>query len=295
MPRPAPSRHQAWALLAAASAAGWAWGSRRARPRRAAGRTRAGRAAGPARPRNDLRQYDDLADHWWRREGEFAALHWLARARGALLPPAPWPGAPLLDVGCGGGLLAPHVQGYRHVGVDLVTSALTVAADAGVDPVRADSARLPFADGAFAAVAAGEVLEHVDDLEGTVAEVCRVLAPGGTVVIDTIAATRFARLTLVDLAERLPGGPPRHCHDPQRFVDPAMLAERFAAGGVRLALRGLEPHAGDYLRFLVDRGRSVRMRPVPRLAGVYQGIGVKQSDGDQTATAHEEGARAAGV
>jgi 2-polyprenyl-6-hydroxyphenyl methylase / 3-demethylubiquinone-9 3-methyltransferase len=32
--------------------------------------------------RNDLRQYDELAGEWWRPDGAFAALHWLAEARG---------------------------------------------------------------------------------------------------------------------------------------------------------------------------------------------------------------------
>jgi 2-polyprenyl-6-hydroxyphenyl methylase/3-demethylubiquinone-9 3-methyltransferase len=35
------------------------------------------------RLRNDLAQYDELVDHWWRRDGEFAGLHWLAESRSA--------------------------------------------------------------------------------------------------------------------------------------------------------------------------------------------------------------------
>lgn len=57
------------------------------------------------RRRNDLRQYDDLAAEWWRPDGAFAALHWLARARGALVPAPSRPDAALLDLGCGEGCL----------------------------------------------------------------------------------------------------------------------------------------------------------------------------------------------
>jgi len=75
------------------------------------------------RPRNDPAQYDDLADEWWRPWGRFAGLQALALERAALVPKAPYPGAPLLDVACGAGLLAPHVHGrldgWRHVGLDV--------------------------------------------------------------------------------------------------------------------------------------------------------------------------------
>ena len=75
----------------------------------------------PSRARNDPAQYDDLAGQWWDPRGTFAMLHWLARARAALVPPASRPGAVLVDMGCGAGLLAPHVAGlgYRVAGVDL--------------------------------------------------------------------------------------------------------------------------------------------------------------------------------
>lgn len=226
-------------------------------------------------PPNDPRQYDDLVAHWWRPDGEFAALHWIARARAALIPRPATPGMPLLDVACGGGLLAPHVPGYVHVGLDLTASALRVAQGHGVHGVQADAAALPFPDAAFPVVVAGEMLEHVDDTDAVVAELCRVLAPGGVVIVDTIAPTRWARVSLVTVGERLPGGPPCGCHDPALFVDPDALRASFARHGVDLAINGLEPHPLQYLRFVLTRGGEVRMRPTRSAKALYQGVGRK--------------------
>jgi 2-polyprenyl-6-hydroxyphenyl methylase/3-demethylubiquinone-9 3-methyltransferase len=229
----------------------------------------------PRRARNDLRQYDDLADQWWDSQGAFCSLHWLAEARGRLIPPAPDGGGQLLDVGCGGGLLAPHVHGYHHVGVDLSSTALAVAADHGVEGVQADVAALPFADDSFDVVVAGEILEHVTDLAGTVAEALRVLKPGGLFICDTINSTRFARLTLVTIGEHVRGGPPPACHEPELFVDPRELQTLCAAGNVQLAVHGLRPAALQFLAFLLRRRQSVDMVHTKSLAAVYQGFGVK--------------------
>src|SRR5260370_15252165 len=62
----------------------------------------------PRRPRNDPKQYDDLAGQWWEPYGLFAMLHWLAAARARMMPPAARPGAVLVDLGCGGGALGSH-------------------------------------------------------------------------------------------------------------------------------------------------------------------------------------------
>jgi 2-polyprenyl-6-hydroxyphenyl methylase / 3-demethylubiquinone-9 3-methyltransferase len=233
---------------------------------------------GVVRPRaNDPAQYDVLADHWWRRDGEFAALHWLAAARAALIPP-PAPGALLVDLACGGGLMAPHVPaGYRHLGVDLSARSLAFAAQQGIAAVRGDVTALPLADGCADVVIAGEILEHVEDLETTVAEAARVLRPGGTLVLDTINATWWARLSLVTIGERMPGGPPRHCHDPALFVPPERLRALFARHGIPLMFQGLRFSVPDYLRFLARRHRPVRMLPTRSLAAVYQGIGRKRT------------------
>lgn len=232
-------------------------------------------AAAPKRQRNDTRQYDDLVDQWWRPGGAFAALHWLAAARGELIPPPARHGEVLLDVGCGGGLMARHATGYVHVGLDVTRSALVEARLRGVRPVRADAAQVPLDDGSVSVVVAGEVLEHVNDVPAVVAELCRVTRPGGTVVVDTINATRRARVALVTVAEHLPGGPPPRIHDPDLFVAPDRLIALFADHGVALEVWGLRPSARDYARFLLHRQQPVRMLRTSSLALVYQGVGTK--------------------
>ena len=233
--------------------------------------------AAPVRPLNDPAQYDDLAGQWWDPRGPFAALQWIAAARARLVPLAVRPGSVLVDVACGGGLLAPHVarMGHRHVGVDLSPTAVPLARAHGVQAVRGDALALPLADGCADVVVAGEVLEHVPDLRGAVREACRVLRPGGTLVVDTIAATAWGRFSCVTVAERVPGGPPPRLHDPALFVDRAVLVEEAAAAGVPLVLSGLRPSAVDYLAWLAGRRADVRMLRTRSSAGLFQARGTK--------------------
>ena len=227
----------------------------------------------PTRPRNDPGQYDDLAHLWWDPRGPFAMLHWLAEARGALVPP-PEPGTTpvLVDLGCGAGLLAPHVRAYRHVGVDLTASALVRAAERGVRPVRADVAAVPLRSGCADVVAAGEILEHVPDLDAVVAEACRLLRPGGLLVIDTLAATALGRFVAVTLAEMVRGAP-KGIHDPALFVDRDRLRRVAAAHGVELSVRGIRPSVRDLAAWLAGRRDGVRMVPVPTSAVLFQAAG----------------------
>ena len=229
---------------------------------------------------NDPRQYDDLAGEWWRPGGVFEVLHWLAAARARLVPPATRPGAVLVDVGCGGGLLAPHLagKGYRHVGVDLRRAGLEQAAVHGVMPVQGDAARLPLRTASADAVVAGEILEHVTDLAGTVAELCRVLRPGGLLVLDTVNATALSRFVVVTVGERLPRVP-RGIHDPALFVDPARLTAECARHGVRLRVRGMRPSAPSLVRWLTGRTGG-RIVPSRSTAVLYQGAGRKEEAAD---------------
>ena len=200
-------------------------------------------------------------------------LHWLAAARGAQVPP-PSPGTtPLLvDLGCGAGLLAPHVAGYRHVGVDVTASALARAAERGVLPVRGDVTAVPLRSGCADVVAAGEILEHVTDLDAAVDEACRLLRPGGLLVIDTLAATALGRFVAVTLAERVRGAP-KGIHDPALFVDRDRLRRACARHGVELTLWGIRPSVRDLARWLAGRGDGVRMVRVPTSSVLFQAVG----------------------
>ncbi|GAA0419489.1 methyltransferase domain-containing protein [Actinoplanes campanulatus] len=225
--------------------------------------------------RNDPRQYDDLAGEWWRPGGPFELLHWLAEARAALIPPAGAPGRILVDAGCGGGLLAPHVRGkgYRHIGVDLRRTGLERAVPRGMTAVNGDVTALPLAGRSADVVVAGEILEHVTDLSGTVAELCRVLRPGGLVVLDTVNDTRLSRFITVTLGERL-GIAPVGLHDPALFVPPRRLVTEFTRHGVELEIRGVRPSLPGLFRWLV-LGRAPGGRIVPSISAaiLYQGIG----------------------
>jgi 2-polyprenyl-6-hydroxyphenyl methylase/3-demethylubiquinone-9 3-methyltransferase len=228
--------------------------------------------------RNDPAQYDGLADQWWEPGGAFAMLHWLAAARAEHLPPAAGPDALLVDLACGGGLMAPHAArlGYRHVGVDLGLTGLRVARAHGVTVVAGSVHAVPLADGCADVVVAGEVLEHVADHAQVLRECARLLRPGGTLLVDAIAATRLADLVAVRIAERLPGGPPPGLHDPALFVDRAALTAVAEQLGIPLRLVGLRPSVRDVVAWRRGRRSVVRMRPMRYTGVLFAGHGTKR-------------------
>ena len=231
----------------------------------------------PVRPRNDVAQYVDLRDEWWKPRGAFAMLHWIAAARAALVPRATRSGSLLVDIGCGAGVLAPHVAhlGHRHVGVDVVPESAQLARERGVHVLLADVNAVPLDDASADVVVAGEVLEHVPDLDRALSESIRILRPGGTLVIDTIAATWWGRFTSITVGERIPAGPPPRLHDGSLFVDRSELVAACARQGVSLTLNGLRPSARDYVLWLTGRRDDVRMVPAATTAGLFQAHGTK--------------------
>jgi SAM-dependent methyltransferase len=104
------------------------------------------------------------------------------------------PGMTLLDLGCGGGRHSAEAarRGATVFAVDMSAPDLKAARDrlAEVDPeathsvaVRGDALRLPFADGSLDRVIIAEVLEHIPGDEAAMAEIARVLRPGGLVAV----------------------------------------------------------------------------------------------------------------
>jgi 2-polyprenyl-6-hydroxyphenyl methylase/3-demethylubiquinone-9 3-methyltransferase len=229
--------------------------------------------------RNDPAQYDELADQWWDPSGHFAMLHWLAASRAERVPPAAHPGAVLVDLGCGGGLMAPHVRrlGYRHVGVDIGLPGLTTAGAHGVSVLRGSVLAVPLADGCADVVTAGEILEHVEDPGQVLTEAARLLRPGGVLVLDSIAATRLAEVVAIRIAERLPGGPPPGIHDPALFIDRADLLATADRLGLDLRLVGLRPSVRDLVAWRRGRRAHVRMREMRLTTVLFAGYGHKRA------------------
>ncbi len=230
-------------------------------------------------PRNDPAQYDQLADVWWQPTGGFAMLHWLAASRAEHVPAAPRPDAVLVDLACGGGLMAPHVQrlGYRHVGVDIGAAGLRTARAHGVHAVRGSVLEVPLADGCADVVVCGEVLEHVEDDVAVLAECARLLAPGGVLVIDAIADSPLAGPVAVGIGERIPGGPPPGIHDPALFVDRARLLAAADRLGLDLRLVGLRPSVRGLIAWKRGRSDVVAMRPMRWSGILFAGYGRKRS------------------
>jgi SAM-dependent methyltransferase len=101
----------------------------------------------------------------------------------------PRPGDRALDVGAGpailSGELAPLIS--RAVALD-PSAAMLAHAPAGVERVVGEAEAMPFADGSFDLVTAVNALHHVADMERTLAEMVRVLAPGGRIVVQDYLA-----------------------------------------------------------------------------------------------------------
>jgi 2-polyprenyl-6-hydroxyphenyl methylase / 3-demethylubiquinone-9 3-methyltransferase len=230
--------------------------------------------------KNFITNYDHFVDQWWDPRGHFAMLNWIAQARAGYVPEAEGSQALLLDIACGGGLFGPHLagKGYRLVGLDLSAMSLREAKRHGYDAVmRTDITRIPLASESVDVVAAGQCLEHVPDPAAVVEESCRVLRPGGTLVLDTLADTMLARLLVITVAENvpLPGGPPRGTHDHRLFVNRQRLVDAARRGGVELRLVGLRQHLGDWLKYVAHRRDDVRLCPVKSTSVLYLAVGTK--------------------
>jgi 2-polyprenyl-6-hydroxyphenyl methylase / 3-demethylubiquinone-9 3-methyltransferase len=131
-------------------------------------------------------------------------------------------------------------------------------------PAQGRLERLPFAAGAFDAVVAADVLEHLPDLPAAVAELARVLAPGGSFVFDTVNRTFWSWFTAVFGLEQVLRMVPRGTHDWRLFIRPAELDRLLRRAGLEpVAVTGLAPQIGPGT---VARGLLTRRIDVPTFA-----------------------------
>jgi 2-polyprenyl-6-hydroxyphenyl methylase/3-demethylubiquinone-9 3-methyltransferase len=193
--------------------------------------------------RNDLTLYDEPTQWWTRPAPWLRILRGLVPARLAYLARngVRWRGSRIVDVGCGGGYFAEALAGLgaRVTGVDPSSGALEAArahaAERGL-PIRYVLGRgesLPLPDASMDGAVCVDVLEHVDDPGAVVAEVARVLRPGGTFFFDTMNRTVLSSLVIVRLGEDVLRLAPRGIHDPRLFVRPSEMRAHLDRAGFR--------------------------------------------------------------
>ena len=142
---------------------------------------------------------------------------------------APTPGMRLLEVGCGRGHLLRRVQdqGIDAIGIDVNPEAAEIAVTRNVRSMSATD--LEFPDASFDQVYSMHAIEHIPDAEAAIAEMSRVVRPGGSVML-VYPAEPVRGLYAVPSAVILHGNPLRarevHCHrfTPRRLTKLAQAA-----------------------------------------------------------------------
>ena len=193
----------------------------------------------------ELSKFSELAHRWWDPESEFRPLHQINPLRLEWIDGlASLKGKRIVDVGCGGGILAESMaRRASHVtGIDLAAKPLSVARlhamESGVDNVDyrevAAEALATEQPGGFDVVTCMEMLEHVPDPASTVRACAAMAKPGGWVFFSTLNRNPKSFLFAIVGAEYVLGLLPKGTHEYARFIRPSELARHCRDAGLEV-------------------------------------------------------------
>lgn len=172
-----------------------------------------------------------------------------------------------LDVGCGGGILAEEfaAAGFRVTGVDpsenslLTAHAHAVKNGLKIDYKQACAENLPFPDASFDVVYCCDVLEHVKDLSQCLAEIARVLKPGGVFFFDTVNRTFLSKLIVIKFWQEWKRYALVHpgLHVYEMFIKPSELKELCYAHQIPVQeVKGMSPNVNPFKFISLLRQRA---------------------------------------
>jgi 2-polyprenyl-6-hydroxyphenyl methylase/3-demethylubiquinone-9 3-methyltransferase len=200
----------------------------------------------------ELAKFSELAHRWWDTESDFRPLHQINPLRLDWIDGlASLQGKRVLDVGCGGGILADAMarRGAEVLGIDLAVKPLKVAQLHAIEAatpriayreVAVESLAEEMAD-AFDVVTCMEMLEHVPDPGSIVAACGRLVKPGGWAFFSTINRNAKAFVFAIVGAEHVLKLLPRGTHEYAKFLRPSELAGWCRAASLEpVSTRGLE-------------------------------------------------------
>jgi 2-polyprenyl-6-hydroxyphenyl methylase/3-demethylubiquinone-9 3-methyltransferase len=188
----------------------------------------------------EIKKFEDMASRWWDFEGEFKPLHQinplrlnfvLERANGLF-------GKKVLDVGCGGGILAESMAKHGAVvtGLDMGKEPLTVARlhalETGtiLDYIQSTAEEHAQQNPEqYDVITCMEMLEHVPDPASVIAACANMVKPGGHVFFSTLNRNLKSYLFAIVGAEKLLKLVPEGTHDHQKFIRPSEMLKMIDA------------------------------------------------------------------
>ncbi len=199
----------------------------------------------------ELAKFSDLAHRWWDADGEFRPLHQINPLRlGWMKEFCELQGKTVLDVGCGGGILADSMarSGAMTTGIDLSTKVLRIAQlhamDAQTENVQyreiSAEAMAQEQPAGFDVVTCMEMLEHVPDPASAVQACATLVRPGGWAFFSTLNRNPMSFLQAIVGAEYVLNMLPRGTHEYAKMIRPSELASYCRRAGLNvMATRGL--------------------------------------------------------
>ena len=192
----------------------------------------------------EIKKFEALAARWWDPTSEFKPLHEINPLRmGYLSEKTSLAGKRILDIGCGGGLLAEAMarQGAEVVAIDMAEASLAVARLHQLESqLEIDYRRIPAEELAasepeqYDVVTCLEMLEHVPDPSAIVAACFALVKPGGHVLFSTINRNPKSYLFAIIGAEYVLNLLPRGTHEYAKFIRPSELAGWARSAGLEL-------------------------------------------------------------
>lgn len=194
---------------------------------------------------DEIAKFSAMADEWWDPRGKFAPLHRINPLRLGWIQEYVQNESRILDIGCGGGLIAePMAKWGAHVtGIDASEKNIRIAQlHAEQHGVKVDyrCTTAEAMDGQYDAVTALEIIEHVADIPAFVEASCRLVKPGGLIFYSTMNRTAKAYALAIIGAEYVLRWLPRGTHDWQKFVKPHELVRELEKHDIEIIdMRGM--------------------------------------------------------